>query len=116
MKNSRADYLFVVGHHPTYSTGKHGPGSTTVRALLPIMQRYKVDMYLFGHDHNLEHLRRIRNHDIDHVLSGGGGRSLYRRVSANIGKVNQMGIESVKFFYAHGFVGLTVDDNQVRAE
>ena len=73
-------------------------------------------MYLFGHDHNLEHLRRIRNHDIDHVLSGGGGRSLYRRVSANIGKVNQMGIESVKFYYAHGFVGLTVDDNQVRVE
>ena len=87
-----------------------------MRALLPIMQRYKVDMYMFGHDHNLEHLRRIRNPDIDHVLSGGGGKRLYQQRPKNLDKLAAMGIESVEFFYSYGFAALTVDDNQIRME
>lgn len=51
---SRAQWKIVVGHHPMLSHGNHG-GSSTLRAKIgPLLDTYGVDLYLSGHDHDLQ--------------------------------------------------------------
>ncbi|PAA65979.1 hypothetical protein BOX15_Mlig019221g1 [Macrostomum lignano] len=49
-------YLFVAGHHPVWSIGQHGPTSDLVRRLDPLLLKYKVNAYLCGHEHNMQHI------------------------------------------------------------
>jgi 3',5'-cyclic AMP phosphodiesterase CpdA len=69
-------YLVVMGHHPVYSDGPHGDHPVLVRDWDPLFQKYKVDVYLAGHDHDLQHLE-FEGHPTSHFLSGGGGADLY---------------------------------------
>jgi tartrate-resistant acid phosphatase type 5 len=71
-KPRTAPWLFVFGHHPIYSTGKHGDTEDLVAALEPLLARAKVDLYLSGHDHDLQHLE-IEGQPTSFVVSGGGG-------------------------------------------
>jgi len=48
-----------------------------LQKLLPIMERHKVDVYVCGHDHNLQHLRDVDGDSLDFVVSGAGGAPLY---------------------------------------
>jgi len=41
------------------------------------MERHKVDVYVCGHDHNLQHLRNVKGDGLDFVVSGAGGAMLY---------------------------------------
>ena len=67
---SKAQWKWVVGHHPVYSTGGvHGDQRDMVRQVLPILLKHKVPVYFAGHDHDLEHLKTDR---IDFFVSGGG--------------------------------------------
>lgn len=54
---SRARWKMVIGHHPIYSGGVHGERTELVEYLLPILLRQKADLYVHGHDHDLQHLR-----------------------------------------------------------
>lgn len=52
-------WRFVIGHHPMYSAGGRSNAYDTRairRSLQAILSRYKVDAYLAGHEHNLQHL------------------------------------------------------------
>jgi tartrate-resistant acid phosphatase type 5 len=69
-------FLVVMGHHPVYSDGKHGDHPVLVRDWDPLFRKYKVDLYLAGHDHDLQHLE-FENHPTSFFLSGGGGADLY---------------------------------------
>jgi tartrate-resistant acid phosphatase type 5 len=69
-------FLVVMGHHPVYSDGPHGDHPVLVRDWDPLFQKYKVDVYLAGHDHDLQHLE-FEGHPTTHFLSGGGGADLY---------------------------------------
>ena len=69
-------FLVVMGHHPVYSDGPHGDHPVLVRDWDPLFQKYKVDIYLAGHDHDLQHLE-FEGHPTSHFLSGGGGADLY---------------------------------------
>jgi len=51
MRDSTADFLFVVGHYPVYSPCSHGSTTTLVNNLEPLLRRYKVTAYIAGHDH-----------------------------------------------------------------
>jgi len=54
LARSKAHWRIALGHHPLVSAGASG-GSTTVRELLdPLFDRYGVDLYLSGHDHDLQ--------------------------------------------------------------
>ncbi|WP_127754700.1 tartrate-resistant acid phosphatase type 5 family protein [Devosia sp. 1566] len=66
---STARWKIVVGHHPVFSHGAHGDSPALVEGVLPILQRHRVQIYLNGHDHNLEHAER----DGIHFLTSGGG-------------------------------------------
>ncbi len=77
LKKPRATpYLAVLGHHPVYSNGPHGDNAVLVRDWDPLFRKYKVDLYMAGHDHDLQHLE-FEGNPTTHFLSGAGGADLY---------------------------------------
>ncbi|KAJ3088085.1 Tartrate-resistant acid phosphatase type 5 [Quaeritorhiza haematococci] len=60
-------YIFVVGHHPLVACKSEGQ----MDRLLPILMKYSVTAYIFGHDHALQHVR-IENTFF--VKSGAGAK------------------------------------------
>jgi tartrate-resistant acid phosphatase type 5 len=69
-------YLSVIAHHPVYSDGPHGDHPVLIRDWDPLFRKYRVDLYMAGHDHDLQHLE-FEGHPTSHFLSGGGGADLY---------------------------------------
>jgi hypothetical protein len=69
-------YLVVMAHHPVYSDGPHGDHATLIRDWDPLFRKYGVQVYLAGHDHDLQHLE-FDGHPTSFFLSGGGGADLY---------------------------------------
>jgi len=69
-------FLVVMAHHPVYSDGPHGDHPVLVRDWDPLLRKYHVDLYLAGHDHDLQHLE-FEGHPTTFFLSGGGGADLY---------------------------------------
>eukprot|EP00743_Colponemidia_sp_Colp-15_P005700 GILK01006128.1.p1 GENE.GILK01006128.1~~GILK01006128.1.p1 ORF type:complete len:379 (+),score=42.07 GILK01006128.1:42-1178(+) len=49
-------WKIAVGHHPIYSAGKHGDATELQTRLLPVLLRNGINLYLSGHDHNLQYL------------------------------------------------------------
>lgn len=63
-------WKIVVGHHPMFSGGTRTDGYDTKairNSLKPIFDKYKVDVYLAGHEHNLQHLVSGK---LNHLISG----------------------------------------------
>ena len=85
---AKEDWVIVVGHHPMYAQTKKDEieQKDMQSRLLPILQRYKdkVAMYVCGHIHNFQHIRR-GNDGIDYVVNTSS--SLARKVSATEGTV-----------------------------
>jgi tartrate-resistant acid phosphatase type 5 len=75
---STAPWKIVVGHHPVYSGGIHGDTPYLVQYVLPLLQKYKVQTYINGHDHDLQHLQ---SGSVNFFCSGGGSKP---RKSKNI--------------------------------
>lgn len=75
-KPRSAPFLAVLGHHPVYSNGPHGDHPVLIREWDPLFRKYKVDLYMAGHDHDLQHLE-FDGHPTTHFLSGAGGADLY---------------------------------------
>ncbi|HUB66969.1 MAG TPA: tartrate-resistant acid phosphatase type 5 family protein, partial [Candidatus Methylacidiphilales bacterium] len=69
LAGSKADWKIVVGHHPIYSGGMHGDQPELIQQVLPLLQKYNVQAYFCGHDHDLQHLKAGK---IDLFVSGGG--------------------------------------------
>ncbi len=69
-------FLAVLAHHPVYSNGPHGDHAVLMRDWAPLLNKYRVDLYLAGHDHDLQMLH-FDGEPTTHVLSGGGGADLY---------------------------------------
>ncbi|GBG72115.1 hypothetical protein CBR_g11048 [Chara braunii] len=67
-------WRIVVGHHPLYSSScpLGTPGLT--ERLLPILERGAVDLYINGHDHDLEHVKK--GFSPVHMLTTGAGSQL----------------------------------------
>ena len=71
------DWVLVVGHHPIYAyTDKTESERTDLQQRLdPILRKYgNVDMYLCGHIHTFQHIRR-EGCDIDYVVNSSGSLS-----------------------------------------
>jgi 3',5'-cyclic AMP phosphodiesterase CpdA len=57
LSRSTAKYRIVVGHHPIASASPfHGDCPDLEQRLLPLLRRYGVNVYLCGHEHDLQHL------------------------------------------------------------
>jgi predicted phosphodiesterase len=76
LKESQAQVKVVYGHHPAYSSGVYGTDDVMVARLSPLFQRYGVQLYINGHEHNYE-----RTNPIDgttYLITGHGGAHLRR--------------------------------------
>jgi predicted phosphodiesterase len=50
-------WKIMLGHHPLYSYGYHGSDETMQLLLEDILNENEIDVYLSGHDHDLQHLK-----------------------------------------------------------
>lgn len=71
----QATWRVVVAHHPIRNFGHHGETAELVSTLLPVLNKYHVDLYLAGHDHDQQLI--VRDGEPYYVISGAGGMSLY---------------------------------------
>jgi tartrate-resistant acid phosphatase type 5 len=60
--NAPADvkWKIVVGHHPCYTVGPRITNYDTItvrNVIADMLEKHKVDIYLSGHDHSLQHLK-----------------------------------------------------------
>jgi len=69
---SKARWRIVAGHHTIYSNGEHGDNPHLASILEPLFVRHNVDMYLAGHDHDLQILQPVKG--VHYIVSGGGGK------------------------------------------
>lgn len=54
---STAPWKIAIGHHPVYSGGIHGDTPYLIKHVLPLFEKYGVQAYFNGHDHDLQHLQ-----------------------------------------------------------
>jgi len=68
---STAQWKIVFGHHPVYSAGtKHGNTKELVVRLKPLLEKYGVQLYISGHEHDLQYLRDEGS--VHYFVSGAG--------------------------------------------
>jgi acid phosphatase len=73
MASSTAQWKIVAGHHPVYSASpKHGTTPELVRELKPLLEKYHAQVYLSGHDHNLQDEHKG---PVEYLISGGGSEA-----------------------------------------
>ncbi|KAL0355013.1 UNVERIFIED_CONTAM: Purple acid phosphatase 3 [Sesamum radiatum] len=102
LSRSRAPWKIVVGHHTLRSIGHHGDTQEIVDQLLPILEAHKVDMYINGHDHCLEHISNKKG--TMHFLTSGGGSKAWKN-NIHYGKNN----DTVHFYYdGQGFMSVSL--------
>ncbi len=75
LQKSTAQWKIVFGHHPFYSSGQHGSNPDFIKYIAPIFQKFAVNLYLCGHDHNYERFSNING--TTYIVHGGGGAPLY---------------------------------------
>jgi predicted phosphodiesterase len=74
-KNQKADFRFVISHHPPLTAvGRRQGGNQHMKALIPILEKYGTSAIFNGHDHNYQH--HLMN-GVHYVVTGGGGAPLY---------------------------------------
>jgi hypothetical protein len=100
-------WRIVYGHHPIYTSGVHLNQrriGELRRELIPIFKEQGVDLYVAGHDHDMEHLR---SDGIEFLICGAGGAEL-RRVRHK---------EPISLFNAtvYGFIDLSIDAERIVA-
>jgi acid phosphatase len=66
---SKAEWKIVIGHHPVFSGGGHGNTPGLIDQFKPLFERYGVQAYLNGHNHNLEH---VAVNGVNYLTSGAG--------------------------------------------
>ncbi len=92
LESSKATWKFVAHHHPPYSSDENdygdayrGPttlGDPEVRQLVPLYEKYGVDIVWVGHIHTYERTWPIRKgrvdekHGVIYIQAGGGGAEL----------------------------------------
>lgn len=64
-------WIVVVGHHPVFSHGHYGNNRVMIKHLAPLLEKYKVNAYLNGHEHDLQLIKPVNN--VRYIVSGGGG-------------------------------------------
>jgi hypothetical protein len=68
-------FVACVAHHPLYTNGIHRDQKILIRDWDALLRERKVDFWISGHDHDLQHLE-FAGHPTSFVISGGGGAEL----------------------------------------
>jgi hypothetical protein len=96
---SKAAWKIVYGHHPIYSAGTHSDSPRLIRQLLPVLKSRGADLFIAGHDHDMQHLRAEGG--VNFFVAGGAGAGL---------RVPTAGPRTLFARAVHGFAVLEVSD------
>lgn len=69
LANCDADWKIVIGHHPALSGGKHGTAKEINKYFKPLFEKYGVQMYICGHEHDIQYLKE---NGVNYFVSGAG--------------------------------------------
>jgi tartrate-resistant acid phosphatase type 5 len=69
---SQATWKVVIGHHMIRSHGGYGDQQVMIDHIKPLLDEYCVDLYMNGHDHDLQFLK-APNDKFYCLISGSGG-------------------------------------------
>jgi tartrate-resistant acid phosphatase type 5 len=69
-------FRVVVFHQPAWSCSNHDSTPEVDRRWVPLFERHQVALVLNGHDHNYQ--RFVSGAGVTYVVTGGGGKGLYR--------------------------------------
>lgn len=77
LEESKAKYKIVIGHHPIYVSEKmRKTEESLVNKLEPILKRHNVDMYIAGHSHTFQHIKK-QDSEIHYIVNGSGSSGRY---------------------------------------
>jgi hypothetical protein len=102
LAKSRAVWKLVYAHHPIYSVGAHRDNQGLIKRLLPVLKG-KAEVYLAGHDHDLQHLKA--EDGVHFFVAGGGGAGL---------REPKPDTRTIFAKAAHGFSVLEADSKQLK--
>jgi Calcineurin-like phosphoesterase len=74
LRVSDAPWKIVYGHHPVYASGLYGTDPKMVERLTPLFKKYRVQLYINGHEHHYERTNAIDG--TTYLITGNGGASL----------------------------------------
>lgn len=95
-------WKIVVAHHPIYSSSpRHGDSQKLIELLKPQLEKYGVQLYISGHDHDLQHQKP--DGKIDYIVSGAG--SQIRKSASNSNTKFSKGIS--------GFAALSIQHDSL---
>ncbi|RBL90682.1 purple acid phosphatase family protein [Chitinophaga flava] len=73
--SSNIRWKIVVAHHPCYTAGNRALNTPYIRySLEPVLEKYKVDLYISGHEHHLQYYHPAGKHT-HHFISGAGSEA-----------------------------------------
>lgn len=78
LSRSDAPWKVVFGHHQIYSSGHYGLNKAFIKTLTPLFQKYRVQLYINGHDHVYERTKPIQGTTYLICGAGAGTRSVGR--------------------------------------
>jgi len=78
LASSDAPWKVVFGHHQIYSSAHYGINQALIAKLTPLFQKYRVQLYINGHDHVYERTRPINGTAYLICGAGAGTRSVGR--------------------------------------
>ena len=68
-------WVIATAHHPVFSNGQHDDTKKILEDWAPLFKKHKLDFFLCGHDHDLQHLE-VSGWPTSFVLAGGGGAKI----------------------------------------
>ncbi|XP_042004864.1 purple acid phosphatase 4-like [Salvia splendens] len=106
LRESRATWKIVVGHHTIKSASIHGNTQELEQKVLPILESNKVDLYINGHDHCMQQISSS-NSPLQFITSGAGSKA-WR------GVYNWPNSKEMQFFYdGQGFISMEINQHQI---
>jgi len=100
---SRKDkFVAVVLHHSPFSTGIFSDEKGLQKKIVPLFEKYAVDIVFSGHHHFYE---RLRVHDVTYIVTGGGGDPLHFQL--------RYSPDSAVFMNVHHFCIFNVSGNEL---
>jgi len=101
-------WRIVYGHHPMYTSGVHLNQrriGVLRRDLFPVLKAAGVDVYICGHDHDME---RLQVEGMDMLIAGSGG--------ADLRKVRHQEADSIFAAKSYGFLDIDITADHIAAQ
>ena len=83
-KPRKTRWVICCAHHPLFSNGAAGQNGVLQRDWGRLFQKHRVDFYVCGHEHNLQHLE-IDGWPTSFITCGGGGAHAHPMLNNKLG-------------------------------